>query len=193
MSLKLRIMTLMRVRRAPQIGLVMGRHCIGVPFFITGDKTDRVAIGNFCSFGANTTIVAHYGHIPERKEDEKFRISTYPIAWLGEWKPKYSLPMKRNYVIIGSDVWTGVNVTVMPGLKIGNGAIIGANAVVTHDIPDYAVAFGIPAKVVRYRYTEEQIKALLEIKWWNWPDKKIKANCDFFYDDIDEFIKKFKD
>lgn len=83
---------------------------------------------------------------------------------------------------IGNDVWIGANVTLIEGKNIGDGAIIGAGAVVTHDVEPYAVAGGVPARVIRYRYPKEMIDAFLRIKWWDWPVEKINANFEFFYD-----------
>lgn len=76
---------------------------------------------------------------------------------------------------IGNDVWIGANVQLKSGLTIGDGAIIGAGAVVTHDIPPYAVVGGVPARVIRYRFDQESVRKLLEIKWWNWSEDKIEV------------------
>lgn len=83
-------------------------------------------------------------------------------------------------IIIKNDVWIGTNTLILPGVEIGNGAIIAGGAVVTKDVPDYAVVGGVPAKVIKYRFTKEEIEQLLEIKWWDWPIEKIKENVELF-------------
>lgn len=80
--------------------------------------------------------------------------------------------------IVGNDVWFGQNVTVMPGVHIGDGAIIGANSVVASDIPPYAVAVGNPARVVKKRFDDETISKLLDLKWWDWDIEKISDNIE---------------
>lgn len=180
------------MRKFPRGNIIVGKHCWGLPYVVNSSLKDTVVIGNYCSFGRNCIIVPNNGHIPEAKKNEHLRISTSPIAAIyGGWKSKYSLPLNHNYVIIGNDVWVGVNTVILSGVKIGTGAIIGAGAVVTHDVPAFAVVAGVPAKIMRYRYTQEQRSKLLEIAWWNWPDKAVAANRDYFYQDIDIFIDKF--
>lgn len=85
-------------------------------------------------------------------------------------------------IIIKNDVWIGTNTLILPGVKIGNGAIIAGGAVVTKDVPDYAVVGGVPAKVIKYRFSEKEIEMLLKIQWWNWPIDKIKDNVELFRD-----------
>lgn len=80
--------------------------------------------------------------------------------------------------VIENDVWIGQHVTIMPGVHIGNGAIIGANAVVTKDIPAYHVAGGNPCRIIRKRFDDELILYLQELKWWNWPPEKIFINLE---------------
>lgn len=82
---------------------------------------------------------------------------------------------------IGNDVWIGANAILLPGVKIGDGAIIGAGAVVTRDVEPYAVVGGVPAKVIKYRYSKELVKSFLQIKWWDWPISKIEENIELFY------------
>jgi virginiamycin A acetyltransferase len=97
----------------------------------------------------------------------------------------------RNFIEIGNDVTLGANVTVLPGVKIGHSAIVGAGSVVTHDVPPYSVVVGNPARVLRYRFSSEQIRKLLQIAWWDWDEQKIVDNMDYFYTKVDDFIEKF--
>jgi len=100
----------------------------------------------------------------------------------------------KGSVIIGNDVWIGCEATLLSGITIGDGAIIGARAVVAKSIPSYSVAVGNPARVVKKRFTDEQIKALLEIQWWNWDDAKIKEYIPLILnEDVDGFISKAKE
>lgn len=93
-------------------------------------------------------------------------------------------------VEIGNDVWIGANVTILSGVVIGDGAVIAAGAVVNRDVEPYAVVGGVPAKRIKYRYHQEIIQALLQIKWWDWPIKKIEESVELFYDP-ELFCKRF--
>jgi acetyltransferase-like isoleucine patch superfamily enzyme len=101
-------------------------------------------------------------------------------------------------ISIGNDVWIGRHVLVMNGVTIGDGAIVAAGAIVTKDIPPYAIAGGIPAKVLKYRFSPEMIERLLEIKWWNLPDEEITRVKDIFHKpnptlgDLDKFFPRNK-
>ena len=88
-------------------------------------------------------------------------------------------------------MWLGRNVLITNSSNIGNGVIAGAGAVITKDVPDYAVVAGVPARIIRYRYTQEEIEALNRIAWWNWSDEKIRENYDDFYLGVKEFIYKY--
>lgn len=85
-------------------------------------------------------------------------------------------------VIIGNDVWIGANVSILPGVRIGDGAVVAAGAVVTKDIEPYAIAGGVPARFIKYRFNKKMREKLLKIKWWNWPQETIEANLELFYD-----------
>ncbi|GIN97130.1 acetyltransferase [Siminovitchia terrae] len=91
---------------------------------------------------------------------------------------------------IGHDTWIGHGAIIQPDVTIGNGAIIGSGAIVTKDIPPYAIAVGVPAKVIKYRFPPEVIEGLQAIQWWDWPYEKIKEHLDDFHLDIEQFIKK---
>ncbi len=93
-------------------------------------------------------------------------------------------------VVIGNDVWIGQGVSVKSGVRIGDGAVIGAGAVVTKDVEPYAIVAGVPAKIIRYRFSKEQIDALLKIKWWNRDIKWFEENGKDFTD-VDLFIEKY--
>ena len=105
-----------------------------------------------------------------------------------QFKPLPNKRLNRFQVIVGHDVWIGKGATIMGGVKIGNGAVIGAKAVVAKDIPPYAVAVGNPARVVKYRFDAETIKKFLTVKWWNWDLKKIADNLPLMTD-VEKFLK----
>lgn len=97
---------------------------------------------------------------------------------------------KVQKVVIAHDVWIGHGAIIMPGIKIGNGAIIGANAVVTKDVPSYAIVAGVSSKILKFRFSKDIIKALEEIQWWNWTHEDLANRLDDLKD-IREFIYKY--
>ena len=82
----------------------------------------------------------------------------------------------RGDIVVGSDVWIGYEAVILSGVTIGDGAIVGARAVVTKDVPPYTIVGGVPAKPIRKRFSEEDIAQLLELRWWDWPQEKIAAS-----------------
>jgi virginiamycin A acetyltransferase len=134
---------------------------------------DRLIIGKFCMIASGATFIMNGGnHLTES-------ISAYPFAIFGNgWEKAMegkSYPSKGD-TIIGNDVWVGYNATIMPGVTVGDGAIIAANAVVTKDVAPYSIVAGNPAKEIKKRFTEERINELLELKWWDWEIEKITRN-----------------
>lgn len=164
----------------------IGRYSYG-PLLDTLYGIEKV--GAFCSFAEGAAVVGNH---------DVYISSHEFLSFNGNWEkhPGYipglevARPRYTEKTVIGNDVWIGRNATIIAGVKIGNGVIIGAGAVVTKDIPDYAIAVGVPAKVIRYRYNPEQIAKMNEIAWWNWSDEKIKENQMDFYLEIDKFIEK---
>ena len=109
-------------------------------------------------------------------------VTTYPFNILGNgWETAAptleELPLKGD-TVVGNDVWIGQNVTVLPGVRIGDGAIIAANAVVSRDVPAYHIAGGNPCRILRKRFDDDLIAYLLELKWWDWSPEKIFRHLD---------------
>ncbi|MBI5204619.1 MAG: CatB-related O-acetyltransferase [Nitrospirae bacterium] len=96
----------------------------------------------------------------------------------------YDPNASKGPVIIGNDVWIGDSVIILPGVQVGDGAIIGAGSVVTKNVPPYTIVGGVPAKKIRDRFSDKIKEQLLQIKWWDWPEEKIKANREFFMTDL---------
>lgn len=158
-------------------------------------------IGAFCSFADGVSAVPNHptNYITTHPmiywggENDGLKYAEYKDFWREDYyfdgvMPRGVLSQKRS--VIGNDVWLGKNVTIINGANIGNGVVAGAGAVINRDIPDYAVVVGAPARIVRYRYNQEQIDALNKIAWWDWEDEKIRECYEDFYLPIDEFIKK---
>jgi acetyltransferase-like isoleucine patch superfamily enzyme len=146
----------------------------------------NATVGKFCSISPDC-IFGLPNH-PTRKI-----VSTHPAFFsksnsgcLESFSEKNLFEEKPERIQIGNDVWIGWNCIIMGGISIGNGAIIGAGAVVTKDVEDYAVVGGVPAKLIRYRFTKEQIEYLNKIKWWDMDIEWIRKNCEIFLD-----IEKF--
>lgn len=186
------LLNLARMRGFPKGKVLIGKHLIGLPYIPSYNKSDLITIGHYCSFGPDVIIIPRMAHTPAAGY-ELFRLSTFPLWSLSKngRRNKYNVPMKEAYVKIGSDVWVGARAIILPAVTIGDGAIIGAGAVVTHDVPPYAVVAGVPAKTLKFRFDEEKIKKLLRIAWWNWPEKQIVQNLDYFYN-VEEFIRRFE-
>ena len=116
-------------------------------------------------------------------------INKYGTYW--DNPPEDNSPLRENTpVTIGNDVWIGGNVTILPGVNIGDGAIVAAGAVVTKDVEPYAIVGGVPARVIKYRFSKDVIDKLLEIKWWNWSLDKIEENIDLFFEP-EKFANKY--
>lgn len=155
---------------------------IGRNTSINGPNTDiraaihEVRIGNFTSIARNVSI-QEFNHNFSRPSSYYMMQNVFNEDFRQDIVSKGS-------VSIGNDVWIGAQTVILSGAKIGDGAVIAANSVVTGEIPPYAIAGGSPAKILKYRFPEAVIEELLELKWWDWPKEKILNNKYFFSSSI---------
>ena len=155
------------LNRHTQIGpdVVLGKY-----FGMNADGfVARATVGSFCAFGARTAINP-FNHPTNWLSINEFQYHPRSFDWVEEYNDFVRLertPEMFRHVTIGSDVWTGHNVNVMPGVNVGDGAIIAAGAVVTKDVPPFAIVAGVPAEVKRLRFSEAVIERLLRVKWWD--------------------------
>ncbi len=141
--------------------------------FLSLDKgADRLIIGSFCSIGSGAAFImaGNQGHRYDW-------ISTFPFYWMSE-VPHFN-GAANGYqpagdTIIGNDVWIGSEAIIMPGIQIGDGAIIGTRALVTRNVEPYAIVGGNPARTIRSRFDAADVELLLEMRWWDWDDEKLK-------------------
>lgn len=129
---------------------------------------DKLIIGKFCQIATGVRFIMNGGNHAMNG------FSTFPFSVFGgEWSNVPLNPELKGDTIIGNDVWIGNSATIMPGVQIGDGAIIASNAVVTKNVEPFSIVGGNPAKLIRQRFDEKTIAALLKLKWWNWPVDKI--------------------
>lgn len=139
-------------------------------------QIDKLVIGDYVQIAPGVQIImgGNNTHNP------KF-ISTYPF--LNKEALKRSFEEKGD-TVIGNDVWIGMNSMLMPGVKIGDGAIIAAQSVVTKDVAPYSLVGGNPAKLIKNRFSESEIADLLALKWWNWSNEKVEALLPFIQNPV---------
>lgn len=172
------------------------------------------SIGAFCSINATACIVPNHPrdlvsthdnfyvaskHVPYdfAAVDDSFLEKRKRLSQnYGTYEYNPAIDDFRSYLapntpcVIGNDVWIGWHAILTPGVTIGDGAIIAAGAVVTHDVPPYTIVGGVPARPIRKRFSDEVIAKLLKIKWWDWPEEKIMENYEYFYQP-ERFVEKF--
>lgn len=145
-------------------------------------------IGKFCSIAAGVRIGLGSHPINYVSTHPSFYSVTQPLA---ETFAKKDIFSSFRHTSIGHDVWIGENALIKDGITIGTGAIIGAGAVVTKDIPEYAIAVGVPAQVKKYRFEAEIRKSLLDSKWWDKSEQWLRQHCALFLTPID-LIERLK-
>lgn len=152
-----------------------------------GDGT-KLKIGKFCSFAKEVTIILGGEHRSDWVTMYPFSGKVFNKVW-PEAKKVEGHPHSKGDIVIGNDVWAGYGTTILSGVTIGDGAVIGAKSLVTKNVEPYTIVAGNPAKVIRKRFSDKIIKELLRIKWWNWPEEKIRKNMkDLLSSNIDTFV-----
>ena len=136
---------------------------------------DRLIIGKFCSIACGAKFIFNSAN------HCLCSLSTYPFPiFFEEWNLDVKDITKawdnKGDIVIGNDVWIGYEAVILAGVTIGDGAVIGARAVVAKDVPPYTIVGGVPAKPIRKRFSQETIDSLLKIKWWNWPEERIRQH-----------------
>jgi virginiamycin A acetyltransferase len=147
------------------------QKCVLYHFPFIGDK---LIIGKFCALARGVRFIMNGAN------HKLSGFSTYPFnifgqGWEGIAPQPGELPYKGD-TVVGNDVWLGYEALIMPGVRIGDGAIVAARAVVTAEVPPYAIVGGNPAKVIKHRFPAEVVAELLALRWWDWPVAKITRN-----------------
>lgn len=155
-------------------------------YIAPNSSVSNATVGKFCSIGPN--FLCGYGIHPLNG------ISTSPMFYSTKKQNGITLSSvdkieEQKAIILGNDVFIGANVTILDGVTIGDGAVVGAGAVVIDDIPPYAIAVGVPARIVKYRFTPDEIEIFLKIKWWDWSEDKLKEIEQNFFN-IEVFLRE---
>ncbi|HTA36943.1 MAG TPA: CatB-related O-acetyltransferase [Solirubrobacteraceae bacterium] len=169
--------------------LTIGRSSYGDPRVATfpGDSAS-VRIGAFCSIGPDVVLMDGGDHRTDWVSTFPFRAA---LGLPGAYQDGH--PRSRGDIEIGNDVWIGRGARVRSGVRVADGAVIGAYALVTHDVRPYAIVAGVPAREIRRRFSDEQIEALLAIAWWNWPTEQVLRSVpQLCSDEIDAFIAEHR-
>ncbi|MGB3388836.1 MAG: CatB-related O-acetyltransferase [Pseudaminobacter sp.] len=138
---------------------------------------DRLVIGRFCAMAQGVKFIMN-GANHAMSGFSTFPFNIFGSGWEQGFDPATWAQELRGDTIVGNDVWIGMEALVMPGVTIGDGAIIAARSVVTRDVPPYAIVAGNPAKIVKVRFDAETVERLLAVAWWNWPADKVTRNLD---------------
>lgn len=173
-------MTVLRGEKEPPTfddRVTIGKYTYGLKrgSFVLYNPEERIDVGSFCSFAAETLIFGGGEH--------RVAVTSYPLyGMFAEPGAGHVEAGTKGPTVIGSDVWVGRRAMILSGVTVGNGAIIGAGAVVASDVAPYAVVIGNPARILRMRFDQSTVERLLDAEWWNWDDATIRARAHLFSD-----------
>ncbi len=163
----------------------VGEFTYGDPEIFWWGEDVSLSIGKYCSIARGVGIFLGGNHRPDW-------ITTFPFSAIDTWPEAQAIPghpASRGNVTIGHDVWIGANATILSGVAVGDGAVIGAAAVVTRDVLPYCVVAGNPAKLIRRRFSQAQIDGLLSVAWWDRPDDEVRRLVPLMLSsDVDGFL-----
>jgi probable biosynthetic protein (TIGR04098 family) len=163
-------------------GFEIGDYSIGAPTIRSFGDGARLKVGRYCSIAVGTTFILGGHHRTDA-------VTSFPLGLAFDALRREEFPTSRGDIVVGSDVWVAGNATILSGVTIGDGAVVGAGAVVIQDVPPYAVVFGNPARLVRKRFPDEIIMALMELRWWELDAAQVRALRPLLQsDDIAGFI-----
>lgn len=164
----------------------IGEWTYGSPEILDFDDGGTLKIGRFCSISEGVTILLGGEHCYDW-------VTTYPFSAVCiDARSFQGHPRSKGPVVIGNDVWIGYRATILSGVTIGDGAVVGAGSLVAKSVPPYSLVAGNPARLVRYRFSDEQIAALLRIRWWDWPIEKIREGWPLLLrNDVGSFIRRY--
>ncbi|WP_113924633.1 CatB-related O-acetyltransferase [Cognataquiflexum aquatile] len=167
--------------------VTIGEHTYGVSpsTVLLFRNDDQVEIGKFCSFAKGVQLITSGEH-------NYHLVSSFPfyskILNLGDENDT----LTKGKITVGHDVWIGANAIILSGVTIGHGAVIAAGAVVANDVLPYSIVGGVPAKLIKFRFSESTIKEIIDIGWWDWSNSYLIENIDDMYMNLPDFLRKHK-
>jgi len=167
---------------------VVGEFSYGAPNIRFYQPGFRFICGRYCSIAREVDVLLAPNHHADW-------VSTYPFSAFQRWPGAAGISSStgKGDVVIGNDVWIGLAATILSGVKVGDGAVIATKAVVTKDVPPYAVVAGNPARVIKYRFEPDIIAGLLDIRWWDWPADVVSERVrELMSGDVRGFVERYR-
>lgn len=166
-----------------------GDHSYGIENMIVREWGEgaRLTIGKYCSIARGVLVLLGGNHRPDW-------VTTFPFGHTGPFPvPVAGHPATNGDVNIGNDVWIGTNATIMSGVTVCDGSVVDANAHVVKDVSPYSIVGGNPARHIKFRFEDEIVRELLDIKWWDWNDRTVADNVSLLCSsDVRRFVDKYK-